>query len=251
MKQVVLFLNLVFVPFLFSQRNVKDSIIGTPWVAVHYGANWAQNDLASRFGYLNHLGFHAGYKTNHNWVWAFDGNFIFGEKVKENQILDGLRDSYGNLTDINGDIAKVLMLARGFNLNLTFGKVLPVFKNNRNSGIYLHGGLGYLAHKIRIESRDQVIPQLELDYRKGYDRLTAGINAHQFVGFAFMANSGILNLYGGMYFQEGFTKNKRTIFFDSPDIPVSTATRLDVQLGLKFGWFIPIYKRKPKDFYFN
>ena len=63
---------------LFSQRNVKDSVIGTPLIGVHYGGNWTQGDLADRYGYLNHVGIMAGYKTNKNWYWAFDGNFMFG-----------------------------------------------------------------------------------------------------------------------------------------------------------------------------
>ncbi|MCE3295536.1 MAG: hypothetical protein K0R65_1250 [Crocinitomicaceae bacterium] len=236
---------------LSAQRNFKDSTLSTPWVAIHYGANWAQNDLADRFGYLNHLGFHAGYKTNRNWTWAVDGNFIFGERVKLTNLFDGLRDSYGNLTDVNGDIAIVLTLARGYNVNLAIGKVIPIFGSNQNSGLYIHGGAGYLAHKVRVESRDQVIPQLELDYRKGYDRLTTGLNLHQFIGYAFLANSGVVNFYGGIYAQQGFTKNRRTIFYDMPDTPVPSNTRLDVQVGIRAGWFIPIYKRQPKDFYFN
>lgn len=243
-------LLLLFTPII-AQRKFKDSIIGTPWVAIHYGSNWAQNDLAERFGYLNHLGVHAGYKTNHNWTWTLDANFIFGERVKLTTLFDNLRDDKGNLTDANGDIAMVLTLARGFNNNFAIGKVIPINRKNRNSGIYIHAGAGYLAHKIRVESRDQVIPQLELDYRKGYDRLSTGINIHQFIGYARLANAGFLNFYGGFYFQQGFTQNRRTIFFDQPDVPVSKETRLDSQAGLKIGWFIPIYKRQPKEFYLN
>ena len=143
------------------------------------------------------------------------------------------------------------MLPRGINVNVSIGKVIPVLSPNRNSGIFINGGLGYLIHHMRIESNDQVIPVLELNYRKGYDRLTAGVNFHQFIGYAFMANGGFYNFYGGFYAQEGFTKNLRTINFDEPSIPVSNKTRLDVQFGFRLGWMIPFYKRKPKDFYFN
>jgi hypothetical protein len=66
-----------------------------------------------------------------------------------------------------------------------------------------------------------------------------------------MSNGGYLNFYGGFYFQQGFTKNQRTINFDQPEIPVSTATKLDIQYGFKIGWFIPFYKRLPKDYYFD
>ena len=236
---------------MFAQRNVKDSIIGTPWVGVQYGANWTSGDLADRYGFMNHIGFMAGYKTNKNWFFGVDANFMFGNDVRMTGLFDHLTDSQGTITDVNGDIGQILVYARGMNANLTVGKVIPVLSPNKNSGIFIHAGLGYLLHRMRIETQDQVIPQLELDYKKGYDRLTIGPNLHQFVGYAFMANSGFLNFYGGMYIQEGFTQNKRTLFFDQPNTPVPTETRLDIQYGLKAGWFIPFYKRQPKDFYYN
>jgi len=66
-----------------------------------------------------------------------------------------------------------------------------------------------------------------------------------------MATSGGYHFYGGLYAQQGLTKNRRTLFYDRPDEVVSQDTRLDVQLGVKLGWVIPIYKRQPKEFYFD
>lgn len=248
-KLVVLFFSLGFL--LNSQQNLKDSVISTPWVAVHYGGNWTQKDLANKFGYLSHLGFIAGYKTNKNWFWGVESNFIFGNKIKQTGLFDGLVDSNGNISDINGDIATVLVLARGFNTNFSVGKVLPYLSLTKNSGFFIHGGVGFLAHKMRIETQDHVVPQIELEYRKGYDRLVQGINFHQFVGYAFMSNSSLIKFYGGFYAQQGFTKNQRNIFFDQPDVPVSKTLMKDFQIGFRTGWFIPIYTRKPKDFYFS
>lgn len=234
-----------------AQRNVTDSIIGTPLIALHYGGNMTQGDLKDRYGFLNHIGFLAGYKTNKNWFWGVDANFIFGNRITMYDPLSSLRDSKGVITDQNGDIAAVILNSRGMNANFAVGKVFPIFGSNKNSGIFVHAGAGYLAHKLRIETNTQVVPAIEEDYKKGYDRLTTGINLHQFIGYSFMANQGLINFYGGFYAQEGFTKNRRTINFDQPDIPVSTATRLDIQIGLKFGWMIPVYKRLPKDYYFD
>jgi hypothetical protein len=234
-----------------AQRNVKDSIIGTPLIGVHYGANSTYGDLADRYGFLSHIGIMAGYKTNRNWFWGMDANFIFGNKINVTGLFDHLVDSYGSITDENGDIAKVLVYSRGVNVNFAVGKLFPVLSPNKNSGILVHLGAGYLLHHMRIETQDQVIPQLELDYRKGYDRLTAGPNLHQFVGYSFMSNGGYYNFYGGFYAQQGFTKNKRTVFFDQPDLVVPTAVRMDFQAGFRVGWFIPFYKRKPKEFYFD
>ena len=236
---------------LHGQRNVKDSAIATPWIGVHYGGNFPSGDLNNRYGYLNHIGVMAGYKTAKQLYLGLDANFMFGNNVKMTGLFDHLVDSQGNITDINGDIAIVLVMPRGFNTNLSIGGLWPVWGSNKNSGIFVHGGAGFLVHHMRIETQNQVIPQLELDYKKGYDRLTTGINTHQFIGYSFMADGGFYNFYGGLYAQQGFTKNRRTIFFDQPTTPVSTDLRLDLQFGFRLGWFIPIYKRKPKDFYYN
>ncbi len=253
MKKIfTIFSLIIFISSIsFGQRNVKDSIIGTPWVAVNYGANWTSGDLSLKYNYFNHLGIMAGYKTSKNWFWGIDGNFMFSDNVDINGMFDGLTDEKGNITDVNGDIATVVVAARGLNINLAVGKVFPVLSPNKNSGFFIHGGVGFLAHKYRIATQDQVIPQIELEYKKGYDRLSLGPNFHEFLGYAFMADRGLINFYGGFYAQQGLTKNFRTIFFDQPDVPVSTKTMLDLQAGLKIGWFIPIYKRKPKDYYFD
>lgn len=235
----------------FGQRNVRDSAIATPWVAIHYGMNATGGDLKERFGTINHVGAMAGFKTARNWVYGADGNFMFGNRVKIPNMLAAVADSYGNITDVNGDVAIVVVNMRGFNVNAMVGKVFPVLSPNKNSGIYVHAGAGYMQYKARIETQDQVVTTLELDYRKGYDRYTTGLNLHQFVGYAYMANQGFVNFYGGFYIQEGLTYNRREIFFDEPDVPVSKAQRLDLQYGFKIGWFVPVYKRKPKDYYFD
>ena len=242
----------LMIPVLsFSQWNKKDSVMSRVWIGAEYGGNWPQADLAERYGFMNHIGVMTGFKSSKNWFYGLQSSFHFGNDIRLTGLFDHLIDSYGNITDVNGDIAAVLVFPRGFNINACIGKIFPVFGSNKNSGIFVHTGVGYLLHRMKIETNEQVIPQIELDYKKGYDRLTSGVNIHQFVGYNFMLNDGGYHFYGGLYAQEGFTKNRRTINFDEPDVPVSTELRLDVQIGFKLGWVIPIYKRQPKDFYFN
>jgi hypothetical protein len=252
MKLLLILFIAVCGPFaLFAQRNLRDSIIGTPWVAVHYGGNWTAGDLADRFGFTNHLGAMAGYKTKRNWVFGLDGNFMFGNTVRLSGLFEEMVDSYGHITDENGDIGIVVVNERGFNVNTMIGKVFPILSPNANSGLYVHAGVGYLQHRLKIETQDQYIPQLEKDYRKGYDRFTSGVDFHEFVGYAFLANQGIINFYGGFYAQQGLTRNRREVFFDQPDTPVPNDLRLDLQFGFKIGWFVPVYQRKAKEFYYN
>ena len=190
MKKIHLSIFLLFSFSILCQRNVKDSTISSPLIGVHYGGNWTSGDLAERYGYFNHVGISAGYKTNKNWYYGLDANFMFGNQTKITGIFDHLVDDKGNITDINGDIASVLIYPRGVNVNASFGRLFPVLSPNSNSGILIHAGVGYLLHRLRIETNEQVVPQIELDYKKGYDRLTMGVNFHQFVGYSFLANSG-------------------------------------------------------------
>lgn len=249
--------HFLFVIILFTsnlswgQRNVRDSIIGTPLIGVHYGGMFPSGDLIKRFGYLNQIGGIISYKTKRNWLYGVEGNFIFGNKLKTDDILAHLRDEKGNITDINGNVAIVRNLTRGYNVNAIIGKLFPVLSPNKNSGIMVQVGVGYLSHWIRIETQDHVVPQIEKEYKRGYDRMTYGLNFSQFIGYSFMANKGALNFYAGFYASEGLTWNRRTVFFDQPNTPVSTKMRFDMQYGFKVGWYIPIYKRKPKEYYYN
>jgi len=252
-KSIILFLSFISLLSFNSnaQRNFRDSIVSSPLVIIQYGLNWTAGELATKHGLLNHLGLFIGYKTNKNWTFGLEGNFIFGNDVRVNNLFDHLLDSKGNITDINGDIAKVRVLSRGIHVNILAGKIFPIFNSNKNSGIYINTGIGFLSHKIRVETQDHVVPSLELDYRKGYDRLTTGLNTHQFIGYSFMADQRALNFYAGLYSQQGYTYNKREIFFDQPNTEVSKDIMFDIQYGFKVGWVIPIYKRLPKEYYFN
>ena len=251
-KQFVLIFLLLFVSFQSTaQRNVTDSTIGTPWVSINYGASFTDGDLINRHGFMNHAGMFGGYKTKRNWIYGAEASYLFGNDIRVSGLFDHLVDEKGTITDQNGDIETVLLYSRGLSINGSVGKILPILNPNPNSGVYLSLGIGFLAHKIRIETQEQVVPQLELDYRKGYDRLSQGLNLTQFIGYAFMANKGFVNFYGGLYFQEGFTYNSRDVFFDQPNVPVSSEQMLDLQYGVRLAWLIPVYKRKPKEFYFN
>lgn len=251
MRISFLLMFLLLTNIIFAQRNVADSAIGVTWLSPQYGFNLSGGDLAKRHGYFNAVGFTAGYKTRRNWFFGFDGNYLFGNDVRLTGLFDHLVDSKGNITDQNGDIARVVVYSRGFHANAVFGRLIPILSPNKNSGCLITVGAGYLLHKVRIETQDQVVPQLELDYKRGYDRLTAGLNTSQFIGYSYMANQGFLNFYGGVYFQQGFTYNQRPIFYDQPDTQVSQDMMLDLQYGVRLGWLIPIYKRKPKEYYFN
>ncbi|MEN9699200.1 MAG: hypothetical protein RLZZ301_398 [Bacteroidota bacterium] len=235
---------------LLAQVSGSTSV-GVPMVGVHYGGAFSGGDLAARYGYFNRLGFTAGYKFKSQWYVGLESDFWFSDNVRLTGLFDALVDSHGTITSDAGVPASILVYPRGVHANVQFGRLFPLNTRNENSGILVHVGTGYMLHHLRIESNSDVVPSLELDYKKGYDRLTTGINFQQFVGYSFQNNKGPYSFYAGLYFQQGLTYNRRTINFDQPNIPVSTLQRLDLQTGFRIGWYIPFYSSEPRDYYYN
>lgn len=251
MRIIIILVTLFISNLIFAQRNVTDETIGTPYIGVQYAAHLPGGDFAERYGFTNSLGSTAGYKTNRNWIFALDGNFLFGNNIRMDGLLDNLKDDQGEVPNTSGGPSIVLLYQRGFNINGMVGKILPFWRPNPNSGPMVQFGVGYLWHKLRVETREDDVPQLQGDYLKGYDRLTIGANTSQFIGYSFMANQGIYNFYAGFYFQQGYTVNQRDVFWDMPEKEVSKDIRIEHLYGVRIGWLIPIYKRQPKEFYFD
>lgn len=251
MRSLILLVVVFFqIAFSYGQRNVHDSIIGSTLLGFHYTAIMPVGQLAERYGFINSIGTTINYKTKHNWVYGIEGDFLFGKKLKNDSLLNNFKDNQGKITGVDGGQAVVVLGMRGFNIDVHVGKIFPWFGPNPNSGVYISLGAGYILHKTRIESNYAVIPLIEKDQKRGYDYLTTGVCLHQFLGYSYMGNRGVVSFYTGFYFNEGFTKNARSYFYDTGQ-PSSQKIRLDIQLGLRAGWYIPMYKRQAKSFYFN
>jgi len=165
----------------FTYTPVKAQVSGSaavalPVVGVHYGGAFSGGDLAARYGYFNRVGFTAGYKLKSNWSFGIESDFWFSDNVRLTGLFDHLVDDAGNITNDLGMPASVLVYPRGVHANAYVGRLFPLNQSNRNSGILVQLSGGYMLHRLRIETNDNVVPQIELDYKKGYDRLTTGFN---------------------------------------------------------------------------
>lgn len=232
-----------------AQLNVRDSSIGQFFTGLNYKFNLTGGDMHQRWGFNNSIGMDFQYKFKNNLTVGLDGGFIFGNQLKDTTIFDDLYNSYGTITSLNGEQAVVLFLMRGAHGHADAGYVFNKLGNNPNSGLWITAGVGYFMHKIRIESLYDEVPQLEGDYRKGYDKLTMGFSTKQFVGYLFQHDYRFLNFYAGFEFIQGFTYNVRNYNFDleGPD----PGMKFDFMYSFKFGWMIPIYKRQPKAVYYD
>ena len=85
-----------------SQVSVQDSCIFTPLVVTSYSYQIPGGDLAKRFGSNSNIGLSFLLKTKKNWMFGFDGSFIFGKKLKEDTILKNIYTKDNFVINKNG-----------------------------------------------------------------------------------------------------------------------------------------------------
>jgi hypothetical protein len=248
-KSYLLFLFLLaFSLPSFSQVSVKDSVFAIQMIQGNYSLHFPGGHLKDRFGASSMIGPSFMNKTKSNYLFGFHFNFLFGSKIREEGILDGISTASGNIIDKNGQFTEVRLYQRGFSTGVTFGKLFPVLSPNKNSGFIVTGGVGLLQHKIRIENPGNTAPQILGDYTKGYDRLSNGLSVSGFAGYLFLSNSRLLNFYGGFEHIRAFTQNRRDLNFDTME--KDETKRLDLLSGFRVGWIIPLYKKMPQKYYY-
>ncbi len=245
-----LLLTFIFASYLYSvqgQKIIRDTIVNFSIISGTYAYYFPGGDIEERFGNVSCAGLNYQYKTSRNFLWTADVNYLFGENVKENP-LSLIETSNGQIIDGNGEYATIAMSERGWLIRGSIGKIFPVFGPNPNCGLLISAGTGFLQHKIRIDNRENTAYQLEGDYKKGYDRLTNGVNFSQFVGYIHFDNKKLFNFYLGMDFNEALTKNRRSWDFQLEK--KLDNNRLDLLLGFRAGIMIPLYSRAPEPYYF-
>lgn len=230
-----------------NARFRPDEIRRVVNLQVTYDYQIPSRDMAQRFGNNSAIGFGSFFKDKKNFFYGIEGAFMFGSNVKENGILDSLRNSDFRVIGINGGYSNITLSQRGYFFLAKGGKVFPIFKRNRNSGIMVSGGVGFLQHKIRIAVPDNNVPLLDKEYRKGYDRLTNGLVLNEFIGFYYLDRKKFINFYVGYNLMQGFTQSRRDWNYDTRT--QDTQKRIDQLGGIRFGWIIPIYPAAKTDEY--
>lgn len=235
---------------LKAQISLKDSAAFAGLISLSYSFQFSGGDMADTYGNNSTIGPSFLVKTKSNWVLGADLNFIFGNNVKiYDQIVYSIAPLDGNVISKQGLISDVKMFERGFSTSFKFGKIIPIFKSNPNSGLLIMGSVGYLQHNIRIEVDNNNTPQLMGDYAKGYDRLSNGFAISEFIGYIYLSDRRLTNFFAGIEFSQGWTKSMRDYNFDT--MKKDNSQKFDDFFGFKIGWIFPLYKRSPEKFYYN
>lgn len=206
-------------------------------------------DMAKRFGLSYRVGAEVLYKLKSNWVWGAKVDFILGDKIKEDSLMINLKDNYGMVNGQDGNKVYLTNRELGYMIGLQVGKIINISKTSSDNGIMFLTSVGFLQHKINIYNRDQNVASIKGDYRKGYDRLTNGLFLEEYVSYNYFANNGLINFNIGLDFMAGFTKGRRDFLYDV--MRTDDKQRIDILFGIRGGWYIPMFKRKSEEFFFE
>lgn len=233
-----------------AQIDITESKVSAWIIAPNYSIQFPLGNMKTDYGWNNNVGINAWRKTEQNWVFGFEGNFLFGSTVNNPYALGYAISSAGTVIGKEGSPIEFNLNERGWMLKAQLGKVFKVFpKSNPNSGVLVMGGIGYLEHKTYIDIDDLNARQFQSDYLTGYDRKTGGILLSGFLGYFYMSNNKFLHLYAGVEPNLGLTKNLRN--WDFAENRKIVDARKDFLLGIKFAIMIAIFnKTKKKDVYY-
>ncbi|MDL2312008.1 hypothetical protein LJC68_03930 [Bacteroidales bacterium OttesenSCG-928-B11] len=229
-----------------------DTATSMVWTGANMAMLFPAGKLAETFKLNASAGTGFTYKTNANWTWSVNFNYMFGAKLCSDS-LSFYRDLFGDIITPNGKVidgygveSDVYYDGRYWTVNAGFGKIIPVSQKWRNSGIWIHTNFGFFQHKININIPDpsqNTIPAYDGDYKKGYDRRSSGFCMSQFIGYLFIQKNRLLSFYAGVEIYEMWTKPDRSYVFTlGPTADMKQ--EFSALIGLKVGWVIPLHEKK-------
>lgn len=189
------------------------------------------------------------YLNNKNDVlFGIDANFMFGNNVNNDSILRLISTHEGYLINSSGELDEVLLYQRGISTHLLIGKSFRKEEDNL-SGLYVYAGVGYLQHKIKLETDRTYLPQLEDDYMKGYDNFTSGLSTKLCVDYMYFDKNTSIKCHIGFEFINALTSNKRAYNFSEME-EIDNMKKLDQLLGFRLGVIIPINRDNQGKFHY-
>ena len=215
----------------------------------NYNAQLPFGHVAQRFGFDNLVGFELLYKTNKNWLVGANGGFIYGSTVKQDYVFTNIATATGQFVTQYNDLTSIRPQEQGFNIQFTFGKIIPFSEKFPDAGLMLMTGFGIVQDKIAVSVKAAELPQLAPQYRKGYDRMCNGPVLSQFIGGNFMARGKYISGYAGIQADLSYTVNERP--YDFYTMGKLNDKGVDLFLGLKLGFTIDKWlQSSEKEFFY-
>ena len=204
--------------------------------------------LAEKFGDNSAIQASFFREKKNNIFYQISGSYLFSNNVNDSLILRNISTSNGNLIGSDGRYANVNLMQRGIEFYLMLGYAFHREPANL-TGFYFSTGIGFLQHQIFIDTKNQNIPQLNEEYKKGYDQLTNGISTKFEATYNHYSPNGRFQMYTGIDMTLAYTKHRRPYLFDEMKF-ASTNMTWDKLMGVKAGIIIPIHRKNEEKFHY-
>lgn len=219
------------------------------------------------YGISHNVGGSFVFKTESNWLFSVNANYIFGKKLNIDRVEifgEGITTDEGEIIGGSGSFATLEVNQRGFHFQGELGKLFP-FGPNPNSGFFVQTGIGYLRNRIRVDYPVNLLNtpyQVDGDYQYGYDRMRGGPAVHLETGYLLLNDTRVLNLSVSFEVTYARTHDLRDYdfrVFTNPETgllepvgPTDPKKRYnDLYYGIRVTWNIPTYQRQPDEYYYN
>ena len=242
MRSLIILCFTCFCFSTFAQKNKQSAL------TFGYTHQLPIGDLADRFGDNSSIGFSFFQEKENNLFYGIEGGYLFSNNVRDTTIFDNITTSIGAIIGADGNYSNVNLMERGFDVHVFFGYAYHPKENNL-SGLYFSGGMGFLQHKIFIDTKSQNVPQLDEEYKKGYDRLTNGFSTKWETSYKYYSPNGKFQMYAGINMTVAYTKNRRPYLFDKMEYTPNTGS-WDNLLGINMGIIIPIHRKNEEEFHY-
>ena len=258
----------VSLPIVAQQpKDIMKESIPVTMFQVTYALELPALDTKDLYGLSHNLGGSIVYKTESNWLWTVNGNFLFGNKVKGDRVSifgEGITTVDGEIVGGSGSMTELAVDQRGFFFQAEVGKLFS-YGSNPNCGFFVQGGLGYLRNRIRVDFQETMLNTpyvVEGDYQYGYDRMRGGPAVHFETGYLYLSDNRLLNLSVALEVTYARTRDLREYdfrVFTNSETGVMEPVGYtdpnkrynDFYYGIRISWNIPTYERKPEQYYYN
>ncbi len=251
---------------ILTKSIMKENIPVTMFQAT-YALRLPALDAAKDYKIGSTIGGGIVHKTENNWLFTLNGNYIFGGRSRGDRFAvfgEGITTTDGEIIGGAGSVASFLVDQRGVHFQAEAGKLLP-FGPNPNCGVFVQAGLGYHLTRFRIDFQQEMYNTPFVvygDYEYGYDRMRGGPAGHLEAGYLFLSDTRLLNFSVSLEVTYALSKDLREYdfrVFTNPETgqmePVGYTDPHkrynDLYYGIRVSWNIPTYQRQPAEFYYN
>ena len=240
--------NILFILLSIVYINLKAQEKKQSAFTFNYNYQIPTSNLTNTFGDNSAIGASYFLETANNLFYGIEGNYMFGDNVKDETLFDNISTSIGAIIGDDGHYTNVVLMQRGFDANIFVGYAFH-FKETNLSGIYISQGFGYLQHQIYINTKNQNIPQLNEEMKKGYDRFSNGFSAKFFADYKYYSKKGKFQASAGINYTMAYTKINRIYDFANQQ-HYSNQRKWDQLLGFKLQVIIPIQRKNEEVFHY-